>query len=352
MMQNFIRYWLYIVVFLCLMIVMLGGATRLTGSGLSITQWQPIHGVIPPLNKEQWLDEFAKYKQISQYQEINSTINVDGFKSLYWWEWSHRLLARIIGLVALLPFILSLFNALFAKNRNMSFLKRWIETPYVSYFLLVPLMIGLQGVIGWWMVYSGLAGSKLTSVSQYRLATHMISASIIIMFTTYWSRNFIHYSSKEAPRNIQLLAATLSIAVLAQIYFGALVAGLHAGLSYNTWPLIDNKIIPNNLFIMKPWWHNFFENVLTVQFVHRCFAYIVFLLSLVNVIYSYLLCKDSAHAKRSLILFIMICLQILFGVITLLCRVPIWLGVLHQFFALLIMVFAVMHWRGTKSNIS
>lgn len=351
MIQNIIRYWLYTVIFLCLMIVMLGGATRLTGSGLSITQWHPIHGVIPPLTNKDWLDEFAKYKQIAQYQEINSTIDVVGFKSLYWWEWSHRLLARIIGLIALLPLFLSFFKALLAKNRGRSFLKRLISTPYFSYFLLVPLMVGLQGVIGWWMVYSGLAGSKLTSVSQYRLAIHMISASIIIMLTTYWSRNFIHYSIKAAPNKIQSLAAALSIAILAQIYFGALVAGLHAGFSYNTWPLIDNQIIPSNLFIMKPWWHNFFENVLTVQFVHRCFAYIVFLLSLVNVIYSFILCKDSPHAKRSLILFAMICTQIIFGVLTLLWVVPIWLGILHQFFALLIMVFAVMHWRGTKSNI-
>lgn len=350
MSEKIIRYWLYIIVFLCLLIVMVGGATRVTGSGLSITEWQPIHGIIPPLSAQSWLEEFAKYKQIAQYKVLNSNISLQDFKFLYLWEWGHRFLARIIGVVAMLPLLWSFIKAIFENNTEKSFFKRWVSTKYFKYFLLAPLMVGLQGVIGWWMVYSGLAGSKLISVSQYRLAAHMISASLIIMLTTYWSRNFVEYQNCAAPKNIQKIAAIFSFAVFIQIYLGALVAGLHAGLSYNTWPLIDNAIIPDNLFTMRPWWHNLFENILTVQFVHRCFGYIVFVIALFNVIYSIKLCKNTSHASRAIILFIMVILQIIFGIATLLFYVPIGLALLHQFFALCLMVFAVMHWRATKAN--
>lgn len=351
MSKKIVRNWLYIITFLCLMIVMVGGITRLTGSGLSITEWHPINGIIPPLTTSNWMAEFQKYKQIEQYHVLNSNISLHNFKFLYLWEWSHRFFARIIGIIAIFPLLWSIKNALCDKNKNLTFLQKLHATKYIKYFILIPLMIGLQGVIGWWMVYSGLAGSKLTSVSQYRLATHMISASLIIMVTTYWSRNLIDYKNIAAPLIIQKFAGIFSFAILLQIYFGALVAGLHAGLSYNSWPLIDGKFIPYNLFTLKPWWHNLFENILTVQFVHRCFGYIVFLLALFNVVFTIKICKFNVHSYRSIILFVMVLAQIILGVSTLLFYVPVGLAVIHQFFALMLLVFSVMHWRATKGNI-
>lgn len=339
MLKDLIRYWLYSVICLCLLIVMVGGATRLTGSGLSITQWQPINGIIPPLNHVSWEAEFTKYKQIAQFQQLNATINLAEFKNLYWWEWSHRLLARIIGVLALLPlFVCGIY---FVKGKR--------RVPYLPYFFILPILVAIQGIIGWWMVYSGLNGSTLTSVSQYRLAIHMVCASSIIMFTTYLVGNFIDYKEKAAPKIIQKIATIFSFFILMQLYFGALVAGSHAGFSYNTWPLLDNQIIPTNLWLLKPWWHNLFENILTIQFIHRSFAYIIFLLALFNVILCLKLTKNSAHFVRSIILFVMICSQILFGILTLIWRVPIAMGLLHQFFALLLLVFSVLNWRATKT---
>lgn len=338
--NSVINYWLYTILFLCLSIVIVGGATRLTGSGLSITQWQPIHGAIPPLGTAQWQQEFAKYQQIAQYQLLHQNMSLAEFQHLYWWEWAHRILARLIGFIALLPLIFYIF-ASSAKKR--------IYRDYLAYFLTVPILIGLQGLIGWWMVYSGLAGSSLTSVSQYRLAIHMITACSIIALLSYMAGRLIDYSEKAANSAMQIMALMLILLILLQIYFGALVAGLHGGLSFNSWPLMDGQIIPKFMFILQPSWRNYFENIALTQFIHRSCAYLIFLLALSNFLYARAYAANSTHYFRSLILFSMVCLQIIFGITTLLLFVPIFWALLHQIFAMLLLVFSVLHYCATKA---
>lgn len=217
--RRLVRYWLYAVFVVLIAIVMVGGATRMTGSGLSITEWKPIHGVIPPLNHAEWLEEFDKYRQIPQYQQINKGMSLEAFQSIFWWEWAHRMLARFVGFLVAVP--LAFF---WVTGRLKGGLK---------YRMLGLLALGgLQGAIGWWMVASGL--SELTSVSQYRLAIHLTTACIIITAVFYIARGLVTYSERPAERSIQRFAGWIVFAVLVQIYLGGLVAGLHAGLTYNT----------------------------------------------------------------------------------------------------------------------
>ena len=169
------------------------------------------------------------------------------------------------------------------------------------------------------------------------------------MFVTYIARSLSEFKNPPAPRVLQKLACLLSVVILLQIYFGALVAGLHAGLSYNTWPLMDGSFIPSSLFTMKPIWHNFFENIATVQFVHRSFAYIVWIIALINLLVAKRVAPYTAHYSRSIILFGLVLSQAILGIIILLNRVPISLGLFHQFWALIILVLSVMHWRGTNA---
>ncbi len=331
--RRLVRCWLYVVVLMLVAIVMVGGATRMTGSGLSITEWKPIHGVVPPLNQTEWQEEFEKYQQIPQYVEINKGMSLDDFKSIFWWEWAHRLLARLVGFVVALP--LAFF---------------WITGRLrggLKYRMLGILALGgVQGAIGWWMVASGL--SKLTSVSQYRLAIHLTTACVIITAVLYVARGLANYSQAPASRPIQRFAGWLVVAVLAQIYLGGLVAGLHAGLSYNTWPLMDGAIVPSDLFTQSPWWRNLFENPKTVQFVHRMMAYTVLLLAILHAAQVWRRAPDTTHARRAVLLVALVLVQAAFGVATLVMSVPLHLGLTHQAFALVVLAFAVAHWRGTK----
>ncbi|EJF95986.1 COX15/CtaA family protein [Bartonella taylorii] len=330
-----IQVWLYFILFLCLAIVLVGGATRLTGSGLSITEWKPIHGVIPPIGVEQWQEEFLKYQQIAQYKLLNRDMTLSAFKVIFWWEWAHRILGRLVGLVALLGLIWFWATKRIEKN---TFLQ----------LTIVPILIAFQGFIGWWMVASGIGQSDLTSVSQYRLAFHLITACFVIIFVTYLSRGFTEYSEKPTNQGIQSFAGWLVILILIEIYFGGLVAGLHAGKVYNTWPLMDGQIIPDGLLQHNPVWLNLFENSLTVQFVHRFFAYFLFVVAVIHALYVQKNVPHSTHSHRAFIICIMIIIQALLGILTLLHEVPISLGLIHQTVALAILCFSVAHWRATK----
>ncbi len=330
-----IQVWLYFILFLCLAIVLVGGATRLTGSGLSITEWKPIHGVIPPIGVEQWQEEFLKYQQIAQYKLLNHDMTLSAFKVIFWWEWAHRILGRLVGLVALLGLIWFWATKRIEKN---TFLQ----------LTIVPILIAFQGFIGWWMVASGIGQSDLTSVSQYRLAFHLITACFVIIFVTYLSRGFTEYSEKPTNQGIQSFAGWLVILILIEIYFGGLVAGLHAGKVYNTWPLMDGQIIPDGLLQHNPVWLNLFENSLTVQFVHRFFAYFLFVAAVIHALYVQKNVPHSTHSHRAFIICIMIIIQALLGILTLLHEVPISFGLIHQTVALAILCFSVAHWRATK----
>ncbi|MET3589654.1 cytochrome c oxidase assembly protein subunit 15 [Bartonella silvatica] len=330
-----IRMWLYSILLLCLAIVLVGGATRLTGSGLSITEWKPIHGVIPPIGEEQWQEEFLKYQQIAQYKLLNYDMTLSAFKVIFWWEWVHRVLGRLVGLVALLGLV-------------WFWATRRIEKNILLPLIVVPVLIGLQGVIGWWMVASGIGQSNLTSVSQYRLAFHLITACFVIIFVMYLSRGLAEYSEKPAHQRIQHFAGWLVFLILAEIYLGALVAGIHAGKVYSTWPLMDGQIIPDGLLQHYPVWRNLFENPLTVQFIHRFFAYFLFVVAIVHALYLQKNVPHSTHSRRAFLICIMIILQAVLGIFTLLHEVPISLGLIHQSMALVILCFSVAHWRATK----
>lgn len=328
-----VRGWLYVVLLVLFALVLVGGATRLTDSGLSITEWKPIHGVIPPLNEAEWQEEFAKYRQIPQYEQLNKGMSLDEFKSIFWWEWVHRALARGIGVVFAVPFLV-----LLALGR----IERAMAPRFVGLFLLG----GLQGAIGWWMVASGLV--ERVSVSQYRLAIHLTLACAIFAAIMVVARGLAPHSEAPAERRTQRFAGWLVIAVLVQIFLGGLVAGLDAGFSYNTWPLMDGALVPDDLMLLQPAWANFFENPKTVQFVHRIGGYAIFALALWHMIASRRRLPGTTHARRALVLFHLVLVQAVIGIVTLLWQSPMHLALTHQGFALVVLGFASAHWRGTK----
>ncbi|MDO1581793.1 COX15/CtaA family protein [Rhizobium oryzicola] len=327
-----IRIWLWVVIAALFGLVLVGGATRLTGSGLSITEWKPIHGVIPPLSASEWEEEFRLYQKIPQYELVNKGMTVDEFKQIFWWEWAHRLLARSIGVIFALP--LAFFWLTGRIERSL----RW---PLVGILALG----GLQGFIGWWMVSSGL--TKLTSVSQYRLATHLIMACLIFSSCVWIMRGLTPQKTDRPPTaESKYAAAALAGLALFQIYLGALVAGLDAGFSYNTWPLMDGALIPGDLFLQQPWWINLFENPKTVQFVHRCGAYLLLTATFVHMVVSLKKAPGTKHARGSVVFFLLVCLQATLGIGTLVMHVPVDMGVAHQGGALIVLGYAIAHWRG------
>ncbi len=328
-----VRCWLYVVLVMLFALVVVGGATRLTNSGLSITEWKPIHGVIPPLNDAEWREEFQKYQQIPEYQQINKGMSLGDFKSIFWWEWAHRALARGVGVVFALPFLFFLFTGR---------IERGMAPRFVGLFLLG----GFQGAVGWWMVASGL--TERTDVSQYRLATHLTIACLIFTAIMVVARGLAPHSEPSAGKGVQRFAGWLVLAVLFQIYLGALVAGINAGMSYNTWPLMDGSVVPRGMLVIDPVWRNFFENPKTVQFIHRCGAYLVFALALAHLFLAHRREPGTTHARRAIILFLLVTLQAAVGVSTLLMVVPLHLALTHQALALIVLGFAAAHWRGTK----
>ncbi|MFO1185849.1 MAG: COX15/CtaA family protein [Bauldia sp.] len=324
-----VKAWLYTIAVLVAAMVVVGGATRLTHSGLSITEWRPIHGVIPPLTSEEWAEEFAKYRQIPEYQAIHADMTVEGFKGIFWWEWSHRLLGRIIGFVVLLPLI-----ALWATGR--------IEKRLVPQILLMVGLGGLQGAVGWWMVASGL--QERTDVSQYRLATHLVLACLILAYVLWVARGLspAHAVRAAATRH---RASWLIGLVMLQIYFGALVAGLDAGLVFNTWPLMGTGLVPGEVLAHSPWWLNFFENAATVQFCHRSIAYTVFVVAIVHAVATARSEGRGGLAAGAALLALAVSAQAILGIATLLLAVPLPVALAHQFGAVVVLAIAVLHRR-------
>jgi cytochrome c oxidase assembly protein subunit 15 len=327
-----VRWWLYVVLAVLFAIFLVGGATRLTGSGLSITEWKPIHGVIPPLSQAEWEEEFAKYREIPQYEQLNKGMTLDEFKTIFWWEWAHRLLARGVGFVVAIPL------AFFWPTRRL-------EDHLKPKMLGLLALGGLQGAIGWWMVASGL--SERVSVSQYRLAVHMVMACLIFVATMSIARGLAP-QGPAAGRGTQRFAGWMVVLVLVQIYLGALVAGLHAGMTYNTWPLMDGSLWPGDLLVQQPWWINFFENPKTVQFMHRMGAYVVFAAAIWHAVAAWRTEAGTAHARRALILFGLVALQAVVGIVTLLSVVNLHSALTHHALAIIVLGFAAAHWRGTK----
>ncbi|WP_309086568.1 COX15/CtaA family protein [Chelativorans sp.] len=328
-----VRAWLYSVLVTLFALVLVGGATRLTDSGLSITEWKPIHGVIPPLNEAEWAEEFQKYRQIPEYQQINRGMSLDEFKTIFWWEWAHRLLARAVGFIFALPLLF-----FWVTGR--------LESRVKPKLLGILALGGLQGAIGWWMVASGLA--ERVDVSQYRLATHLTIACIIFAATMAVARGLACHSGGPALLSTRRFAGWLVVAILVQIYLGGLVAGLDAGMTYNTWPLMDGALVPQGLFEQSPAWANLFENPKTVQFVHRLGAYALLLLALWHAVATWRTEPGSTHARRAVLLFLLVCGQAAIGIATLLMVVPLGWALAHQGAALVVLGFATAHWRATR----
>ncbi|MDF2996874.1 MAG: cytochrome oxidase assembly [Xanthobacteraceae bacterium] len=324
-----VRIWLYAVAALIVLMVVVGGATRLTESGLSIVEWKPVTGVLPPLSEAAWQAEFQKYQQIPQYQLVNKGMSLAEFRTIFWWEWAHRLLGRLIGFVFLLPFLFFLWRGL---------IDRALGWRLGGLFVLG----GLQGAVGWWMVSSGLA--TRVDVSQYRLAIHLTLACTILFATIAVADGLRPGAGPEAASGrVRGLARLLPILVLVQIFLGGLVAGLDAGLTFTTWPLMDGHFIPplESLLVQQPAWRNFFENVLTVQFDHRMFAYALWGLTLLHWLDARR--AGGAAGRRALLLFGLVSAQAVLGIMTLIHQVPIDIALAHQFGATIVLIAATIH---------
>jgi cytochrome c oxidase assembly protein subunit 15 len=323
-----VRIWLWCVAALVAVTVIVGGATRLTGSGLSITEWRPVTGIIPPLSTADWLLEFDKYRQIPQFLVLNPDMTLAGFQFIYWWEWSHRMLGRLIGVAFVVPF--AVFWA-----RGM--IDRALAWKLGGLFALG----GIQGSIGWWMVASGLA--ERTDVSQYRLAVHLTVACVILAAIVAVGVSLGWQREKALPR-VRAGAIAVLVLVFIQIFVGALVAKTGAGLTFNTWPWIDGRFIPlaEQLFAMRPLWKNFFENVMMVQFMHRMIAYALLAAALVHTL-DLLRTGPFAPAAGAAVIFALVMGQAMLGVVTLLWMAPLWLSLLHQAGAVVVLVAVTVH---------
>jgi len=329
-----LRFWLGFIALLILAMILVGGATRLTDSGLSITEWQPIVGAIPPLSVADWQEAFDAYKKIPEYIEINRGMSLGAFKAIYWWEWAHRFLGRIIGLAFFVPFVCFWLAG---------FIPRSLMPRLIGLFVLG----GLQGALGWYMVKSGLVDR--TDVSQYRLAAHFGLAIVIFGYTAWL---MLGLGERRGGRfgSSAIVAALVLLLVFVQLLAGALVAGIDGGLGFNTWPLMNGAIIPSGLGAASPWYLNLFENPLTVQFDHRVLGYAVVVAAGLQAIW---LALRGRHAivGTAVTLAVLAVLQATLGVWTLLLAVPIELGLAHQAGAIVVFATALYHFwltmRGT-----
>jgi len=308
--------------------VLVGGATRLTESGLSIVEWKPVTGTLPPLTDAQWAQAFEGYKTIPQYRELNAGMSLHEFKTIFWWEWSHRLLGRVIGAVYLLPFLFFLWRGMLGTE-----LKRRLW--------LIFGLGALQGAVGWWMVASGL--THRIEVSQYRLATHLVLALVIFAAIVWTLLRLADRPQPAASSRLKITGVALLALTFVQLYFGALVAGLRAGRVYNTWPQIDGAFIPSaaRLFFEDPWWRNLFDNTLTVQFEHRMTAYALLALAVLHACDAVASRARTAVVRGAWWLVAAIVVQAVLGILTLLHQVPIDLALTHQAMAIVVLTLAI-----------
>ena len=326
--QRIIAIWLFISCATIFSMVILGGVTRLTDSGLSMVEWAPIMGALPPLNHEEWLKAFHLYQQFPEYKIHNNTMDLGDFKSIFWFEYSHRLLGRFIGLLFFLPMV-------------FFFIKGWVKPVLKIQLIIMFILGGLQGLLGWYMVKSGLVNNP--DVSQYRLVAHLGLAIFVyayilwIAFSLFFQNDQIESSNK--PRGTSPLkpyALLLLVFTFITILSGGFVAGLNAGHVYNTYPLMNGQLIPEGLFNITPAWHNFFENVTAVQFNHRVLtAMLAFF-----VVLFYIIALSKTPFKRLKVglhlMIFMVVIQVSLGISTLLLHVPIPLATGHQAGALIL----------------
>ena len=327
-----VRGWLLLTALLVFAMVMVGGATRLTESGLSITQWKPITGVLPPLNLAEWQAEFDRYRQIPQYRALNADMTLDGFKTIFWWEWAHRLFARVVGGLFILPAL-----AFWAAGR--------LKGRTGARVGLAAALLALEPLVGWWMVSSGL--SQRTEVAQERLALHLLIAAAVFGTLIYAAVGLTE--RRRAPvRAFVTPAQGLAALVFVQLGLGALVAGLRAGLVYNTWPLMDGRLVPTGLFGLPPALRSLWGDVTTVQFDHRLAAYAVVVFALAQAALAAR--AGGALARRASLVAGAGLAQAALGIATLIYVVPLHVALAHQAFALVLFGLAVAHASATRDE--
>ena len=320
--RHAIGWWLLAVAGMIALMVVIGGLTRLTGSGLSITEWQPVAGVIPPLSNADWQSEFAKYQGTPQYELLNRGMGLAGFKAIYWWEWTHRFIGRLLGFVFAVPFLY------FAVRRR-------IDRPLAMRLLILFMLGAAQGALGWWMVQSGL-GPAQTAVSQYRLAAHLGLAVILFGYTLWIALEAlgVRQSIDTALVRFRPYAMALAVLVFVQMLLGALMAGLDAGLAFSDWPTYAGAWIPPGLYDLEPWWINHFENPALVHFQHRTMGYIVAMLVVVLYVALRRARADRPVRVAGIHIVIITALQIALGILTVVTMVPLALAAAHQIMAL------------------
>ncbi|MGH6935804.1 MAG: COX15/CtaA family protein [Methylocella sp.] len=325
--------WLWSLAGLVFLMVIVGGATRLTESGLSITEWKPLAGIIPPLSQAEWLAEFENYKKIPQYAQLYPDMELSGFKFIFFFEWSHRLLGRLIGAAMVLPLI-------------FFWAKGLLPSGFKPKLLGVLALGALQGFVGWWMVKSGL--SYRVEVAQERLAVHLLLASLTFA-ALIWLAASLKRRAAQIPKwrlpGLRWFAGATVLLVLLQIGLGGLVAGLRAGRAFNTWPLIDGYFWPPlaKLTLLSPLWQNFLDNILLVQFQHRLIAYALLGLALAQALYASRAVAGSRAVRRAWAVAGLVAVQASIGIATLVLVVPLWAGLLHQAFAMIVLGMAVVH---------
>ena len=326
-----IRVWLMVLFALVFVMIAVGGLTRLTDSGLSITEWRPITGALPPLSAAEWESEFAKYQAIDEFRIQNQWMELEDFKFIYWWEWGHRQLGRVIGLV-------------WAFGFGYFALRRQIPAGWNGKLLLLGALGGAQGAIGWWMVASGVTqGEGMTDVASYRLATHLGLAFVILGFITWYvlqlgrSSSDLMQARRARERKQWGMATGLLHFTFLQILLGALVAGIDAGRSYTDWPLMGGDFFPASAFTFEPIWRNFFESPGLVQFMHRITGYLLAIFAVVV----WLRGRKSSHPATRFAFNAVIsamALQIVLGIVTVLYAAPAHIAIVHQAMAVILWV--------------
>jgi len=310
--------------------VVVGGVTRLTDSGLSMVEWRPIVGTIPPITENDWDEVFKKYHETPQYKEVNQGMSIDEFKGIFWWEYAHRVLGRVIGIVFFVPFLFFL-------------VRKRIDRPLGFKLGGIFLLGGLQGLMGWYMVKSGLVDNP--HVSQYRLTAHLSLAFVIHAAMFHVALGLLDPHSRldisKKLRNLQIFIKLLIGIIFLMVLSGGFVAGIRAGLAYNTFPLMNGKFIPPEIFILEPWYLNFFENMATVQFDHRMIAWILAILVPIFWYKSRQIALPSSVRLACNLFLIMLAIQICLGVATLLMVVPLPLAASHQAGAVLLFTAAI-----------
>ena len=316
-----VRLWMMILFALVVVMIVVGGLTRLTDSGLSITEWRPLTGALPPMSEAAWQSEFDKYRAIPEYQLQNKGMSMSEFQFIYWWEWGHRQLGRVIGLVWAIGF----FGFLLTKN---------IPNGWTSRMLLLGALGGLQGAVGWWMVSSGLTGTML-DVASYRLATHLGLAFVILGFISWYvfqlgqtEKDLIQRRRMRETRLFSMGTGLMHLAFL-QILLGALVAGIDAGRNYVDWPLMAGEFFPPDMFSLTPWWRNFFEDDGLVQFIHRMAGYVLMIFAIVV----WRVARKSGNTQVRFgfnAVLAMVFFQMVLGITTVMYSAPWQIAIVHQ----------------------